>query len=293
MRVAVVTTSYPEHEGDASGHFVRAEVRALERKGCMVHVFVPRAAAFGWPGVLPRLRERPTRAFSGAASLATLSARLRRSGPFDEVIAHWLPTTLLTAGVKGPLTAVAHGSDVRLLASLPAPVRTRALGALIARSTKVRVVSSPLAEDLLACAGKRDRVALSAKMDIAPSPIEIPDVDAARVASLRSSMPTRCAAVTVARLIPSKRIDRVLSHVAEQGRDWSLVVVGDGPERAALERRSRELGVTTRFVGQVDRDEALSWIAAGDVLVHASESEGASTVLREAEALGTKVVVLA
>ena len=41
MRIAVITTSYPAHEGDPSGHFVRAEVVALACAGHDVHVVAP------------------------------------------------------------------------------------------------------------------------------------------------------------------------------------------------------------------------------------------------------------
>jgi glycosyltransferase involved in cell wall biosynthesis len=70
------------------------------------------------------------------------------------------------------------------------------------------------------------------------------------------------------------------------------VVVGDGPERPRLERQARSLGVDALFVGAVAREVALAWIAAADVVLHASSAEGLSTVVREAEALGTRVVRL-
>src|SRR5579883_2954492 len=41
MRIVVVTTSWPRDEGDASGHFVRAEARELERAGHAVVVVAP------------------------------------------------------------------------------------------------------------------------------------------------------------------------------------------------------------------------------------------------------------
>ena len=88
----------------------------------------------------------------------------------------------------------------------------------------------------------------------------------------------------------SKRVDRAIAHVAATGSADALVVVGDGPERASLERIARTLGVRARFVGRVAREDALAWIGAADLVLHASEAEGLSTVLREAEALGTPVV---
>jgi glycosyltransferase involved in cell wall biosynthesis len=48
-----------------------------------------------------------------------------------------------------------------------------------------------------------------------------------------------------------------------------------------------------RFVGQVARPVALAYLAAADVLVSASQQEGAPTTVREARALGTEVVSVA
>lgn len=47
------------------------------------------------------------------------------------------------------------------------------------------------------------------------------------------------------------------------------------------------------FRGQLDRAEALAWIAASRVLVHPSRAEAAPTVVREARALGVPVVATA
>ena len=67
-RVAVITTSFPRSEGDAAGHFVLAEVRALQQAGTEVVViaggssdyapsgcdvrFVGGSAVFDWPGAV-------------------------------------------------------------------------------------------------------------------------------------------------------------------------------------------------------------------------------------------------
>jgi glycosyltransferase involved in cell wall biosynthesis len=97
-------------------------------------------------------------------------------------------------------------------------------------------------------------------------------------------------AVSVGRLVDSKRVDRIIEHVAQARGLDALVVVGDGPQRNRLERLACDRGVRARFLGTVPREEALAWIGAAAALLHASESEGLSTVVREAEALGTPVV---
>jgi glycosyltransferase involved in cell wall biosynthesis len=64
-----------------------------------------------------------------------------------------------------------------------------------------------------------------------------------------------------------------------------LVLVGDGPERGALERRAAGDVV---FAG--DRPDVPDWLAAGDVVALPSRWEGMSLVLLEAMARGRSVV---
>ena len=306
MRIAIVTTSFPSHPGDPSGHFVDAERAELERRGHEVVVIAPESGpsgAFGWPGVAARVRERPLRALDAAKWIARARselARADRARRFDRVIAHWaLPAAWPIAAVasaESHVEIVSHGGDVRLLAAMPRIVRVPLVTALVSRASAWRFVSAALRDQML---GKvdgplRERVARIAIVHA--SPIDLPDVrDAAarkrRELSALASAHASPVAIAVARLVKSKRIDRIIEHAAQTSS--RLVVVGDGPERAALEALARALGVDACFVGKVTRPEALAWIAAADVLVHASRHEGLSTVIREAEALGTRVEQIA
>jgi teichuronic acid biosynthesis glycosyltransferase TuaC len=82
-------------------------------------------------------------------------------------------------------------------------------------------------------------------------------------------------------------MNRVVDFVAtELAPATRLVVVGDGPLRSRLEGHARARGVDALFVGKTTREEALAWILAADVVLHASRAEGLSTVEREARALG-------
>ena len=127
-----------------------------------------------------------------------------------------------------------------------------------------------------------------------PGSIELPDVRE-RAARRRAERGSERLVVCAGRLVASKRIDRALDHVAREGRAGRrarVVVVGDGPERMKLESRARRLGVDALFVGRTTREDTLAWIGASDGLLHASRTEGLSTVVREAEALGVPVVVV-
>ena len=71
-----------------------------------------------------------------------------------------------------------------------------------------------------------------------------------------------------------------------------LVIVGDGDERAALERTAGELGIddAVRFVGKTDRLE--EYLAASDISVLPSTYEPFGNVLLEAMAAGVPCVAL-
>jgi len=73
-------------------------------------------------------------------------------------------------------------------------------------------------------------------------------------------------------------------------RDVRFVVVGDGVEREALERYSRELGVHDSLVFTGNRTDIPDVMAALDVFVLSSVNEGFGRVLVEAMAAGTAVV---
>lgn len=100
-------------------------------------------------------------------------------------------------------------------------------------------------------------------------------------------------AVVVGRLVPGKRVDLAIRSVAAAARRWRLVVLGDGPDRAALERLARELHVDVTMTGQLDREATHAAIAACDLLLHTSVAEGAPSVIREARVLGLPVVATA
>jgi len=273
-----VTTSYPSPERDWAGHFVRQEVLELERSGAHVTVMTPphrMGAAFSRSGA-GVLRAVPLGAFLGR----TCSALRRES--FDRVIVHWaLPVALVVPGVE----LVSHGSDARILSSLPA--RDAFVSALVARARSWRFVSDALREHLLRSLSPSVARRLLAKSFVRAASLEVPDVGS-RAEAIRAQLGEFD--VSVGRLVASKRVDKAIERAARTR--GLLVVVGDGPERQRLERRASERSARVRFLGDLPRDEALAYISAARALVFASEREGCSTVVREARALSTPIHVL-
>ena len=93
------------------------------------------------------------------------------------------------------------------------------------------------------------------------------------------------------RLGPQKSLDVALDALA-RAPGVSLVVAGDGPERAALERRARELGLDgrVRFLGGVGRDAVLRLFRAADASVLSSSWENLPHTVVESLAVGTPVI---
>lgn len=93
----------------------------------------------------------------------------------------------------------------------------------------------------------------------------------------------------VGRLVPAKGQRILLDAVAAlhaEGRSVALTLVGDGPDRAALESAVRSLGLdaVVRFTGAVNQDAIGELYANADVFALASFAEGIPVVLMEAMA---------
>lgn len=299
MRIAVVTTSYPSETGDPAGHFVAAEVAQLERTGAKVIVIAPKpGGAFGWPGVAARVRERPWRALEAGTWVARATARLMAARP-ARILAHWSVPSAWPIGCGPglghvPLEVVSHGGDVRLLQMLPDGAREHIVATIAQRAESWRFVSDALLRNLVESVGHRTGDLVERIASVAPSPLGDMDVNAGDVGARRASLNGRPLYVCAGRLVASKRVDKVIDYVASTARDRDpvLIVLGDGPERAQLERQAQRWQMDVRFLGTTPRPETLSWIGAADELVFASRAEGLSTVVREAEHLGVKVTRL-
>jgi glycosyltransferase involved in cell wall biosynthesis len=97
----------------------------------------------------------------------------------------------------------------------------------------------------------------------------------------------------VGRLAKEKNVELLLAALARAGDEsLKLVIAGDGPHRADLERRSAEAGVdrAVRFLGVVARDELPGLYASADAFVMPSTTETQGLVIAEAMAAGAYVI---
>jgi glycosyltransferase involved in cell wall biosynthesis len=100
----------------------------------------------------------------------------------------------------------------------------------------------------------------------------------------------------VGRLAPEKELPSLLGAFALVVRELPaarLVVVGDGPDRAALEARTRELALAgnVHFTGRCPPETVQAWLKASDVFALVSSNEGLSCSLLEAMATALPSIV--
>lgn len=121
-------------------------------------------------------------------------------------------------------------------------------------------------------------------------------VSLAEIAAVDAA-PQRIDLVYVGRLIDEKRVDVLLDAMhllAGRLPRLRCAIVGDGPERPALERRAHELGLSRRvqFLGYLEGREAIGVMKSARSLVLPSIREGFGMTVLEAQACGAVPIVV-
>jgi glycosyltransferase involved in cell wall biosynthesis len=246
------------------------------------HIQVSGGGLFGWPGALTKLRAKPWLVHGALQFVWAAQKALRDLEPLDLLIAHFIVPCAWPAslGTKAPLEIVVHGSDGRLLLSLPRVLRRRILSDLAQRAVAIRLSSRELM-----LAFEKELPHQRHLLRVEPPALSLDAALPRAEARKRLGLGTERIALVVARLVVEKRLEVALS-ASSLLPDTKVVVVGSGPERAQLQRRFGDVS----FLGQLPHAQTLTWLAAADVLLSASRHEGAPTAIREARALGVPVV---
>lgn len=90
--------------------------------------------------------------------------------------------------------------------------------------------------------------------------------------------------VTVCRLVSWKGDDEIISSVSELNAN--LLVIGDGPERDALQKQANLLGAKVTFVGEIPPEEVFNYLSQCSTFVLNSNFQATSYALIEAQAVG-------
>jgi glycosyltransferase involved in cell wall biosynthesis len=234
--------------------------------------------------VWPRLGQAGTPRRMADALLPVLR-EIRTRFPFDVIDAEFFwpdgPAAMQLAAALGvPFSIKARGSDIHVWGERPG----------IAEQI---VEAGRAAQGMLAVSAalKRDMAALGLpeeKIRVHLTGIDLdrfrPVDRAGAKAALGIAGPLL---VTAGALLERKGQDLAIAAL-EELPGATLILVGDGPDRARLEGLAR--GAAVRFLGNRPHDELPGLLAAADVMVLPTASEGLANVWVEALACGTPVV---
>lgn len=124
-----------------------------------------------------------------------------------------------------------------------------------------------------------------------PALLTVKDLARARSVASNKTIGSPLRLVYAGRLSPGKNVHVLLAAVARlraQAIPVQCLIIGEGPERPALEAQAAELGLTdcVNFVGGVAFERLFDFFERADVLVLVSKAEGWPKVITEAMAFG-------
>ncbi len=303
MRVVFLTHNYPRRPADLSGNPLGGLAPALMRRGISVRVVTPGdqnqetevgGVAVNQVRVARSVREMVSRNDRIASALKTPAgwvslSRFRRalrpavrqeiSSGADVLHAHgWLPAGLVAPpGI--PLVLTVYGADAGLLRHSRI---ARALARpLFQRASVVTGISREVGNWVQAGAGRLVETA-----QIHPMPLDTRGYPWTRGGG---------GGVVISRLTASKRVELAIEAaavLASCGHNFPLTIIGDGPDRSALEQRATRLGVSTlvHFVGAMSVTEARVYLERADVMLFTARGEGSARAAIEALATGVPVI---
>ncbi|UZK70879.1 glycosyltransferase [Sphingomonas sp. S1-29] len=225
-----------------------------------------------------------------ARALVPVLARIRAEFAFDVIDASFFfpdgPAAVALGKRFGvPVSIKARGADIHHWGNAPATAPQVRAAALAADG--VLAVSEAMRGDLIALGVPAEKVRVH-HTGVDQARFVPIDRDAAK-ARLGVTGPL---VVSVGALIARKGHAIVIDAVARLA-GVSLLIAGDGPDRAALQARIDAAGVgdRVRLLGSVPHDDLPALLGAADVMALASSSEGLANAWVEALASGTPIVI--
>jgi glycosyltransferase involved in cell wall biosynthesis len=303
-----MTAAYPSPAEPTRAAFLENYLLALRDLGFDITVVAPRVydddplleerlgirvARFRYPASGKRLKEMnrlslPVLGAYLASGIVRCLAAVERQRS-DLIYAHWvLPSGIsgaVVAGITGlPLVLHAHGSDIHRYAGSSSLSRAVCRGVLRCASGVLAV-----SQDLITIMGRelglRSESARRVSMGIDDAIFQTARVERTRDGRLQM--------LYVGDLDANKGIVGLSRELADDDilRDQvQLDIVGDGAERAALERIAASASNTFTLHGRLDPCDVARRCQTADVLVLPSRGEGAPLVVMEAMASGLPVL---
>ncbi|MEA3051883.1 MAG: teichuronic acid biosynthesis glycosyltransferase TuaC [Sphingomonadales bacterium] len=314
LRVLTLSTLYPDSARPSFGLFVERQTLALAaRPGVAVEVAAPVGLPL-WPLTLhphyrgkarlpakeqrhglavhrPRFRVWPGIGEAGTARALAAAVLPRLRGlRFDVIDAEFfwpdgVAAMHLAEALGVPFSVKARGSDVHYWGRRPAVADQMVEAA--GKAAGLLAVSAALKRDMAALGMPEGRIRVHhTGIDLErfrPSD---------RAAAKRRLQVEGPLIVTPGNLVPLKG-QRLAVEALAQLPGATLLIAGEGPERAALEAliAARGLGRRARLLGGVAPEAMPELLAAADLMVLPSEREGLANVWIEALACGTPILI--
>jgi glycosyltransferase involved in cell wall biosynthesis len=172
----------------------------------------------------------------------------------------------------------------------------------LARADAIVAVSGRIAADLRARAPE----IAGTRMEVIPNPVNVAALRASAEDGERRAEDGRNTeggsrtleggrpyALYLGKIAPNKGTSYLIDVITRADLRWTLIVAGDGPDRAALEREARASGRDVELTGWVDKDAAARLLAGAAMLIFPSRGpESLSRVLIEASALGVPIAAM-
>lgn len=321
-RVCMLTTSFPRFSGDHIGNFVYSLCRELAGMGLDVTVLAPheegaasreerdgikarrfhylypaslQKVAYG-SGTPANLRASwaarfglPFFAFSYWLSASRLTRRC------EIIHAHWIPSgliglTCLAVRRRPPVVVSVWGSDLGLIRSLWVGSLLRTV---LRRASAILAVSQAMKRELVNLGLPPEKVMVVMSATDTVSRMAGDREQARSELGLPGGRPV---ALFMGRLAPVKGPQLLIEAAGRVIREFPeayFVLLGDGQLREQLESSATGMRDNVRFAGFVPHHRVGQWLAAADLLVLPSLSEGMPHVIMEAMSMGLPVVASA
>jgi teichuronic acid biosynthesis glycosyltransferase TuaC len=228
-----------------------------------------------------------------ARGAENLLKRLHAERPISLIDAHYVypdghAAVLLGESMNIPVAITARGTDINLFSRMPLirPMIRHALK----RAQGVIAVSDALKQRMVELGIEAEKVAVI-RNGIDRS-IFYPRDQAEARRRLGLATESRII-IAVGALVPLKGMDRLIDAMKLlSSESIKLYVIGEGPERAALEAQiaNHELVDRVFLIGSRPQEELAEWYSAADLFCLASSREGCPNVVIEAMACGTPVI---
>jgi L-malate glycosyltransferase len=289
-----------------SGVVATELARALAGRGHEVHV-ISSERPFRWWDDVPGLSFHPVsvpsyplfREPQYLLALANAIARVAEERRLDIVHAHYavphataayLADEMLasaTSPVQPNTVTTLHGTDITLVGSDPSYAGIVAFS--IERSDVVTAVSNSLKSDTISALGIRHDI------DVIPNFLDCGEYRRRVDEDLRRTLcppGSDGLLMHMSNFRPVKRVEAVLDvfRIVRRQVAARLLFVGDGPDRAIVEQRAKDYGLSEHVVFAGEEHDPVRWLSIADVFLLPSSKESFGLAALEAMACEVPVI---